>query len=198
MGYAHGNKWNEKEIIKSIKEIVDVLMINRMPSKSEIESVTKNSALTNVISKRGGFSYWAEKCGYEIKDSQTKTGKQNEIITELLISEICQLDSIQMTVKHPFDLLTGEFVKIDVKSGKKYNYSGSGYYSFNLEKNPATCDIYICHCLDSDEKILKTYVIPSVFLKKTQLSIGEKSIYDKFLNAWHYINQYNDFYKSLK
>lgn len=199
MGYAHGRRWNnDNEIISAIKEVADVIMISRMPSRNEIESVMKNSSLTNIISKRGGFSYWAKRCGYETKECETKTGKENEFRTELLISELCGLDSIQMTTKHQFDLLVGEFVKVDVKSGKKYNYVGSGYYSFNLEKDPATCDIYVCHCLDDDSEIVKTFVIPSIAVRKNQLSVGEKSMYDKFIDAWHYINVYNDFYKNLK
>lgn len=198
MGYAHGTKWNDEKIIEEIKKVSNVLNLDRMPSKSEIESVSKNSSLTNAIAKRNGFAYWAEKCGLDIKDSETKTGKKYEFITELIISEKCCLCTEQMSTKHPFDLLVGEFVKVDVKAGKKYKYGSTGYYSFNLEKNPATCDIYICHCLSDDDEIIKTFVIPATKLKKTQLSVGEKSMYDKFIDAWHYVNLYDEFYKSIE
>lgn len=198
MGYAHGRQWDEASIIAEIKNVCDIIMISRMPSKKEIETVMQNSSLTNVISKRGGFSYWANKCGYEMKDSETKLGKENEFETEMLINSICGLETEQMTTKHPFDLLAGKFVKVDVKSGKKYSYGGSGYYSFNLEKNPATCDIYVCHCLNELEKIEKTFVIPACMLRKTQLSVGENSVYNKYIDRWDYINKFDEFYKTIE
>ncbi|WP_252233748.1 hypothetical protein [Clostridium sp. ZS1] len=100
-----------------------------------------------------------------------------------------------MTTKHPYDLLVNDNVKIDVKSSNKYlSSAGWNSYSFNLEKFNPTCDIYIIYCIQ-DEKLL---IIPSKFLKQTQLCITDKtSKYDIYKDRWDYIEQYNSFYKTV-
>ena len=52
--------------------------------------------------------------------------------------------------------------------------------------------------MDDNLNIVKTYVIPSKFLHKTQLSIGvNKSKYDYFLDRWDYVEKFNSFYEEI-
>lgn len=197
MGYTHGTKFSEERIIDSLKIVMEALKIETMPSRSQIEFVLKNSSVTNAISKNGGFAFWSVKLGLELKDSESKTGKLFESTTEFMIQDKCGLETSTTSTKHPYDLVAGNFVKIDVKSGRIYNYNGFDYWSFNLEKVPATCDIYICHCLDKNDNIEKTLIIPSILCKKNQLSIGKKSFYDKYIDRWDYVNKYHDFLSSV-
>ena len=51
MGYTHGKKWTKEEIEKSILKVVDEYELNRMPSRSEVESFFGDTSLTNAISR---------------------------------------------------------------------------------------------------------------------------------------------------
>lgn len=99
-----------------------------------------------------------------------------------------------MSVKHPYDLLVNSNIKIDVKTARLYTSEhGNSYYTFNLEKKNPTCDIYIFYCVEI-EKIL---IIPSKFLRQTQLCISENSKYNRYTNRWDYLKIYDNFYKEV-
>lgn len=194
MGYSHGENWDNKSIETEIKKVMKALNIDRMPSNSEVKSAMGNCSLSNKISRTGGFAYWANNMGLELKESGTSLGNEWEfIIKDKLQSRGYIVD--KMTVKYPYDLLINKCVKIDVKSSnfvKDYNY-----YTFNLEKKYPTCDIFICIGL-KDDVVKKELIIPSKHLTgMTQLSIGENSKYDKFDNQFKYIDIYNDFYRNI-
>lgn len=193
MGYVSGIRWSEQKIKEEIYKVMNVLDIKRMPSKSEIEKITGDSKLTNAIRRNGGFYNTANRLGLEIKESETKLGTKGEYyIKELLEKKGYKVE--KMGVKHPYDLLINSNVKIDVKTAKIYrDPRGTEFYTFNLEKKNPTCDIYIL--LKLEEK--KIYIIPSKFVKQTQISMGAKSKYDKYENQWDYIESYDSFYKSV-
>lgn len=200
MGYTHGKNWTETEIIDRIKEVVNMLELNRFPSNKEINNYYHNTSLTNKISKTGGFYYWANKLGLEIKESESKLGKRFELECLHYLQKM-QYFVEKMPTKHPYDLLVNKNIKVDVKVSYLYKNKGnSPFYTFNLEKNCPTCDIYVCYCLNKEKSVEKVYVIPSCFLVgKTQLSVGvENSIYDEFIDKWSYFDKYNLFYKDLK
>lgn len=170
-----------------------------MPSKAIVEKINGDSRLSNAISKHGGFFVWAKRLGLEMLDSETKTGKLYEEFCVNYITNILKKQCETTSVKHPYDLLVCNNVKIDVKAGHLYKGANGNFYTFNLEKKQPTCDIFICYCIN-DMEIEKTYVIPSCFLSgKCQLSIGEvESSYDHFKDKWEYIEKYESFYKEIK
>ena len=69
MGYSHGHKWTNQDIVNGIEEVIEFLGIDRMPTKQEIETYYGNTALLNKIAKTGGLYLWAENLGLEVKDS---------------------------------------------------------------------------------------------------------------------------------
>ena len=52
MKKVNRRQWTDEKIKEEILNVKRALMLNRMPSRSEIELVTRNAALTNKISKR--------------------------------------------------------------------------------------------------------------------------------------------------
>lgn len=197
MGYVHGIRWTDEKVREEIFKVKNALGINRMPSRSEIEMVTGSSRLTNKISRTGGFYKWAIKLNLAIKSSETYLGKRYEgIASGLLAKRGYKVE--QMTVRHPYDLLVDDCIKIDIKVGKPYkNQDISIYHTFNLEKKNATCDIYMIFALNEDETLDRLLIIPSKNLKVRQLSIGKKSGYNIYENRWDYISKFKKFYSTL-
>ena len=197
MGYVQGIKWNNELIKAKIYEVMGVLEIKRMPSASETELVLQNSSLSNKIAKTGGFYSWAKRLKLEIKHTETSTGKEYESkLSWYLIDKGYEVK--QMSVKHPYDLLVNESIKIDVKAARRYYYNNKGYmYSFNMEKVDASCDLYVCYCINDLDLIEKVLVIPGRDIKSTQLSIGKNTVYEKYVNRWDLLEQYDKFYKQL-
>ena len=168
-----------------------------MPTKTEIEKVMHNSALTNAIRRHGGYKYWADKLNLSQSKCETRFGLTWELkVKDILQSRGYKVD--KMPNKHPYDLLVNDNIKIDSKVSKAIKRDKYSYYTFNLEKKNPTCDIYVAFCVDDYLNPIKTYVIPSKFLHLSQLSIGiHKSKYDVFLDRWDYIDVFDKFYKQL-
>lgn len=198
MGYSHGKKWNDERLEQEIKEVMQKAKIDSMPTHSIIASVNGNFALSNAIRRHGGTRYWADKLGLEIKSCESAFGYDYECeCMNYLISKFdyeCELTK----ARYPYDILVNNNIKVDVKCGHLYKGKQGSFYTFNLEKSKPTCDIYVCYCLN-DEKIVKTYVIPSCVLSgKTQLSVGvNTSKYDKYIDSWGIFPRYNDFYTQI-
>lgn len=194
MGYSHGKKWTFEKVKEEVLKIAGVSGI--MPSFKVMDEITGNKGLSVAVSRYGGYKVVAEKLNLKIKKSETEFGRNFEIICLQEIEKKFALNCEQMTIRYPYDLLVSGAVKVDVKVSKKYKIHNSFYYSFNLEKTAQTCDIFVCYCVDNEE-IVKTYIIPAVVLSgKCQLSVGiERSIYDKYLDQWHYITDYVEFMK---
>jgi hypothetical protein len=180
-------------------KVMDALNIQRMPSAAELVSVTKNQKIHNAIQRSYKYSGWAEKLGLDMKKSDSLLGKQYEYIAAIDILEQGGHDSEKMSQNYPFDLLVSGCIRVDVKVGNRYYYSSGKYYhTFNLEKKYPVCDIFLCYCLNDNSEVEKTYIIPSSEIQTTQLSIGVRSRYDKYLNTWDYFQKYYEFYNSLR
>lgn len=194
MGYSYGRIWTDEKIKEEILRVMNSLNLNRMPSCSEIEMVTGNSKLSNAIRRSGGTYEIASKLKLDIKESDTKMGKNYEsVVAGLLKDKGFEVE--QMSVRHPYDLLVNKAIKVDVKVARKYYYENNQYfYTFNLEKKCATCDIYVCLALGVNDAITKCFVIPSSNARVSQLSVGEKSSYDIYLDRWDYFDKFTDFY----
>jgi len=196
MGYSHGKKWTFEKVKEEVLKISADSGI--MPSFKTMDLETGSKGLSVAVSRYGGHKKVAEKLGLEIKKCETNFGRDYEMMCLFEIENRFGYVVDQMGVRHPYDLLVENVVKIDVKASHLVKNRNGEYFTFNLEKKAPTCDIFICYCID-DERIKKTYIIPSgVIAGKSQLSIGiNKSIYDNFLNQWHYVKDYADFFKGV-
>lgn len=196
MGYTVGIKWNNEEIKKQILRVIETINIKRMPSASEIKIVQGDSALTNAIRRHGGFYKWSNNLGLEVKNCETQTGKgYEEIATRLLEDRGYKVT--RMTTKYPFDLLVNDNISIDVKVAKQYENKGALVHTVGINKKYATCDLYLIFLLDMNNKLERTLLIPGNELKHTSLNMGEKSIYNYYINRWDYIDKYDKFYSQL-
>lgn len=110
------------------------------------------------------------------------------------------MNSVQTSSRHPYDLLTDNSVKIDVKVSKEFtNNCNSKAFTFNLEKKNPTCDIFLLYCLNDDETCRKVLIIPSCStLGKTQIGVGENSKWNRYENRWEIIKQYSEFFGKYK
>lgn len=198
MGYAHGTQWTDELVKSEIEKVMNALGIKRMPSQSEIESVTGNSGLSNRISKTGGFYKWAEKLKLDIKESESEFSIKYESICKEYIESKLGLKAELTSVKFPYDVFVGTGVKIDVKVSRLYEGHNGSFYTANLAYKLPKCDFIVMYCIDGS--IQKVYVIPSIELVGiNQLSIGEvTSKYDKFLGRWDLIKRFDELIDAFK
>ena len=185
--------WTDELIKEKILEVVEYHGYNRMPTKKEIEDYYGDGALTNKISKTGGFEAWAKKLKLSQKPCDSMLGIKYEKHTKKFLEEKgfnCELTS----TNHPYDILVNDSIKIDVKVSNPVAINNSKAYTFNIEKKQPTCDLYVAYCLDDNKEIVKTYIIPApVLAGKCQLSVGiNESKYDAYLDNWNLIKLYDD------
>lgn len=175
--------------------------MDKFPTHSEMIEYYGNKSLTNKISKSGGTKYWAELLGYGVKDCESEFGDYFERYAIQDIFDNTKLKSFKNKVGYPYDVTTNKHIKVDVKSSTIIeNNNGYKHHSFNLEKKQPTCDIYILYCVDDENKVYKTYVIPSCHVYgQTQIGISAfgNSKWDKYRNKWDIFTTYNEFYQKL-
>lgn len=196
MGYSHGIKWSDELIKEKIFEVKNALSLDRMPSRKECEQYFHNDALVNAVSKNKKWYMLANELGLKIKDSETYFGKTQELIAEEMLVSMGFFVR-KMSQNFPYDLLIDDCVKIDVKASHLYHGPNGDFYTFNLEKQFSTCDIYILFALgDQGEK--RIFVVPSKFvIAQSQISMGvTKSKYHKFENRWDFISSLSDFWSN--
>jgi hypothetical protein len=196
MGYTYGVRWNNDLIENEIRKVISALNIDRMPSNEEIILVNKNSKLSNAIRRNGGFYNWASILGLQVKNCETKTGKEfEEIAKDLLIQQGYRVE--KMSTKYPYDLLVNEHIRIDVKAARAHIIKNTRWHTVGLNKKYATCDLYLIFALSETDAIEKMFIIPGTDLKLTSLNFGANSKYDKYLNRWDLLEKYDRFYKQL-
>lgn len=191
--------WTNEKIEKEILRVVEKEKLKTFPTHSLMNKSTGAFSLSCAISKHGGTEYWAKKLGLEIKRCESQFGKEKELYCMEYIENnfgfYCEL----CPPRHPYDILVNENIKIDVKVSRLYKGATGRYYTFNLEKKMPTCDIFVCYCVDDEDNIKKTLIIPSCYISGlTQLSLGEMSTrYNKFVDKWEYLNTYDEFYREV-
>lgn len=198
MGYTHGTQWTDEHIREKLLEVVTGMDLKRMPSRKECEQFFQNCSLTNAVTRHGGWIFWAEQLGLPVKNSETYFGKtQEREIADLLRARGYEVR--QMPQNFPYDLLVDDYVKVDVKASHLYEGKTGDFYTFNLEKPFATCDIYILCTLDCQNVIQNIYIVPSKFvMTNTQISIGTiKSKYDRFIDAWEYLDNLTNYWDAV-
>lgn len=200
MGYTHGTDWTDELIEEKIMEVVNSLQLDHFPTHAEMIEVLGSKGLASKISKHKGTVFWAEKLGLPIKYSETSFGNKFEIQAISDIFEHTGLHSVQTSVRHPYDLIVDNSVKVDVKVSKEFiNNSNSKSFTFNLEKREPTCDIFILYCLNDDESYRKVLIIPACsLLGQTQIGVGNESRWDFYKDRWEFIEQYSNFFDGYK
>lgn len=188
-------------VISEIERVIKSLELDRFPTHSEMIEYYGNEALTNKISKSGGTKYWANLLGYTVKDCESEFGDYFERYSIQDILTHTYLESYKNKVGYPYDITTNKHIKVDVKSSTIIeNNNGYKYHSFNLEKKEPTCDIYILYCINDENKIHKTYIIPSCHVygqKQIGISAFGRSKWDKYKDNWRIFEIYNEFYNKL-
>lgn len=199
MGYSKGTRWTDELIKEKVIEAKRALSLDRMPSRKECIQYFHNESLVNAISRRKKWYQLADELGLSVKNSETYFGKSQESSAEeMLISRGFSVR--KMAQNFPYDLLVDDCVKIDVKASNLYRGPNGDFYTFNLEKPYATCDIYILFALpEVDGNRRDVYVVPSKFvIAQKQISMGvSKSKYHRFKDGWGYISAISDFWSGI-
>lgn len=198
MGYSYGTKWTNEMVEMAIKDVMQKAKIKSMPTHSVIKRVTGSDALSNAIRRRGGTRYWANKLGLELKKCESEMGRNYECECMSILTTL-GFDSELTKARYPYDILANNNIKIDVKSSNLYVGENGSFYSFHLEKEKPTCDVFVCYCIDN-KTTTKIYILPSCVVSgKTMLSIGKnRSKYDRYIDNWAVIKQFDEFYNLLK
>lgn len=187
--------WNDELIKQELLKSIDILMLDRMPTRAELVSISRND-LHCKISRTKKYSGWAKELGLPLKSCDTRMGHKYEAgITDILNTKGFNVE--RMTNKHPYDLMVNGCVKIDVKSANPYYFQGSRVHTFNLHNPNPSCDIYICVLLNESHEIERTFVIPSHLVKIKTLCVGKESKYNSFIDRWDIVGQYSNFLKSV-
>lgn len=194
MGHSHGIKWTDDMVKQEVLSVMKALNISRLPTKSECDSVTKSTALSNVISKRFGWYKLAEIMSLSIKECETTTGKKFEAVaTDIL----CEKGFIvkRMVQNHPFDLLVNGTVKINVKASNLYNGTSGNFYSFGLGYNNHSCDFFMLLELN-DKEVVRVMIVPSVdVMNIKQISVGViSSKYHKYTDCYNFITNLSNYW----
>lgn len=200
MGHSHGTKWTDEALKVAVCNMVTILELERMPSRSEMDEYFGNTSVTNKLAKSGGIYHHAKIWGLPIKNSETSFGLKYEKMVLENLRELGFSNVMLTSMKHPYDILVDGRVKIDVKVGRKVKSGAADYFTFNLEKKMQTCDIYVALALGEYDELIKTYIIPSSIMSgKKQLSLGiNHSQYEKYVGRWDYITMYNNAFSKIE
>lgn len=196
MSYTCGTKWTDELICAELKETMRVLNIKTMPTHSQMTTVFGNQKLVNAVVHHGGTKKFANLIGAEIKECESKLGDKFERLCSDEIRKRFGYRVVQMKPRYPYDLLVDGSVKVDSKVSKLYinNKDKTCFYTFNLEKKDPTCDVFVCYCINNEEQIVKTAIIPAAATSgKCQLSFGLNSKYDKYIDNWDFIRKLVEF-----
>jgi len=162
--------------------------LGRMPSRSEMDSATGSSALSNRVSKNGGFSHWAKRLGLPLKQSDSKTGWDGEV----LVCKILQTQGFATErsgpVKWPFDILVEGVVRVDVKSANYAEYGPCKGWFYRIGKTPQA-DVILLFQIDTSD----CYILPWTIVPRTNITIArDGGKYRMFLNRFDLLRKLVD------
>ncbi len=183
MSWSHGKTWTDASIEEELRRRAGEL--RRMPSANELRASGAND-LACAISRRGGFSGWAEKMGLKQKSSDTHRGQKWERHEADFFRSLGYLVEEQ-TAKAPFDLLVNG-LRVDVKSSKLTRH---GFYQYGGIRNGEGCDLFDLLCIDGGVKARvlvpssKANVAKICMMPATLDGLGK---YGAFVGAVHLLN----------
>ena len=79
MGYTTGHKWTDAEIAMGIRDMVDNLGLERMPTRNEVAAYYGNS-MACAVTRRIGWYNLAKQLGLRLKECETTVGKLHEYL----------------------------------------------------------------------------------------------------------------------
>jgi hypothetical protein len=196
MTSGYGHVWTEEKVRSELLKCIDLLMLDRMPTADELKSIGRND-LHIKISRTKKYSGWAEELGLALKSCETRTGQKYEGVAEEMLSSRGYAVE-RMSTKYPYDLLVNGHLKVDVKVAKPYMLRGeSRVHTFGINKVKQTCDVYQLIALDEEEKIERTFIIPSHVLNVVSLSVGRESKWNAYVDRWDLIETYDRFFRGV-
>lgn len=190
--------WTDALIEEKVQEVIQGLGLNRMPSSSECNKYFGDFRLSNAITKKKGWYEMAKHMNLPVKESDTLTGKTAEkYITNILEGMGYTVE--QMSTRYPYDLFVNGCVKVDVKSAHIYHGPDGDFYTFNIEKPHATCDVYVLVQLQEKNDPSRIMIVPAAVVpSQTQISMGiNKSKYHQYTDRWDYIERTVDYWKKV-
>lgn len=184
---GHNRYWTDELIEKQLREITG--SIGSFPTATELRQLGRNDVAC-IVTKRGGFQYWAERLGLSRKHSDSDTGWDGE----KEVMQLFQAGGIECIrsegIKAPFDLLAGGVLKIDVKTAKYAEYrsnhgknvSSGWYYRFG---KTIQADIAILYQLDTRE----FWGLPWWECPVANITIRPGGKWEQYRNNWPLIHQ---------
>lgn len=155
---GHNKFWTEELVESEIRKVSEAL--GHFPSNTELQGM-KRGDLSNIITKRGGFIFWAEKTGIARIHSDSDTGWIGEKKVQSLFISQGYLCDRPFGVKYPFDLLVNSILRIDVKSANFASYGVCKGWFYRIGKTPQA-DIVLCYQLDTGSfYAIPWYVCPT-------------------------------------
>jgi len=166
--------------------------LGRMPSRSEMDSATGSSALSNRVSKNGGFSHWAKRLGLPLKQSDSKTGWDGEVSACKILQTKGFTTERSGPVKWPFDIIADGVVRVDVKSARYAEYGPCKGWFYRIGKAPQA-DVIMLLQLDTQD----CYLLPWNTVPRTNITIArDGGKYRRFLNRFDLLHKLVDLRKS--
>ena len=198
--HQYGMSWTDDNAKEALENMIKETGISHFPTHKQLEDFYGDKGLTVYLSRNGGTRRWAEIFNLPTKAcDNTVFGNKYELQAIEDIKRETGLDSKLTCERFPYDIYTGNGVKIDVKSSKPLRYRNFENWSFNLEKKIPTCDIYVFYCITFDEIVSKCVIIPSCCIDGIkQVGIGQLSKYDNYIERWDLIKEYGDFLSNIK
>lgn len=192
--------WSDEVVYELIEKVLKDVSISHFPTHRELNEYYGNRSLSVQISRRGGTKRWADIFNLPVAMCKnTNFGSKYEMKAIEDIKQETGFNSELTKPRYPYDILTDQSLKIDIKASKPSRGKNFDCWSFNLEKNMPTCDIYIFYCLKWTDEISKRLIIPSCALNGIkQLGIGSLSKYDNYVERWDLIKNYGDFLSEMK
>lgn len=140
-------KWTDEKIEAEIRDVSH--SIGHFPSNGELLSLGRGN-LANAISKNGGFPGWSDRTGIGRRHSDSDTGWDGErLFQSLAISRGFACERMQ-AVKHPFDLLLENCLRVDTKAARFHVYGHCAGWFYRIGK-VAQADIVVLVQLDTQE-----------------------------------------------
>ena len=190
-------KWTDEKIESGIREIMNSLYINRMPTRTEVIEIMGNNTLGARLCRDGGYRCWANRLGLDVQENRTNLGLDYEYVAKQMLEDKFNYKVEKMTTRYPYDLLVNDAIKVDVKVGKPNFIKTSRVHTFGLHNRYSSCDLFIIFALEESGDIEKTLIIPGHELNVTTLCIGKQSRYDVYSDRWDYFGLYDNFYKKI-
>ncbi len=137
-----------------------------MPTNSELQQMGRCD-LSNQISRKGGFVFWANRIGATRTHSDSDTGW----LGESEVSKILRDRGFEVFkpkgVKCPYDILVNGVVRIDVKSARYAEYGKHKGWFYRIGKMPQA-DIIALYQIDTGN----CYILPWEICPKTNVTVA--------------------------